>query len=64
MRLQAVIFASLCTAAMATSIVHGQSPSNRDLRPPAAFADIRDPTARSRALFTEVAKVITNPRCS
>jgi hypothetical protein len=33
------------------------------LRPPSAFSDIADRAARSRALFAEVAKVITSPRC-
>jgi hypothetical protein len=63
MRLGAVILASLFTALTTTSLVHGQSSSNRDLRPPSAFAAIQDPNARSRALFTEAAKVITHPRC-
>ena len=34
-----------------------------ELRPPAAFAGITDPQARSRALFTEATKVIMSPRC-
>src|SRR5215475_5668307 len=34
-----------------------------DLQAPSAFATIKDPDARSRALFGETAKVITNPRC-
>jgi hypothetical protein len=34
-----------------------------DLRPPSAFATIEDSAARSRALFSEAAKVIMNPRC-
>src|SRR5215470_5251498 len=34
-----------------------------DLRAPSAFANIADADARSRALFSEAAKVITNPRC-
>ena len=34
-----------------------------DLRAPSAFANIPDLEARSRALFSEAAKVITNPRC-
>jgi len=33
------------------------------LRPPSAFEAVREPGARSRALFTEAAKVITHPRC-
>jgi len=33
------------------------------LKPPSAFAGIRDEAARSVALFTEAARVITSPRC-
>jgi hypothetical protein len=33
------------------------------LQPAAAFAGIADRAARSRALFTEAAKVLTHPRC-
>ena len=36
---------------------------DRELRAPAAFANIPDDAARSRALFAEAAKVIMNPRC-
>lgn len=34
-----------------------------ELRAPSAFSNIQDPQMRSRALFTEAAKVIMNPRC-
>src|SRR5262245_46029637 len=34
-----------------------------ELQAPSAFANIADSEARSRALFSEAAKVITNPRC-
>ncbi len=34
-----------------------------DLRAPSDFANIQDTAARSRALFSESAKVITHPRC-
>jgi hypothetical protein len=40
-----------------------QPPAGGGLRDPAAFAAIADQAARSRALFTEAAKVITSPRC-
>src|SRR5438132_4755634 len=40
-----------------------QAQNATDLREPAAFASITDRQARSRALFTEAAKVITHPRC-
>lgn len=35
----------------------------KDLRPLASFAAIPDQAERSRALFNEIAKVITHPRC-
>jgi hypothetical protein len=38
-----------------------QNPS--ELRSPSEFSGIQDPQTRSRALFTEAAKVIMNPRC-
>jgi hypothetical protein len=63
MRLPALICVSLCGAALATSLVYGQTPNNRDLRAASDFANIQDAPARSRALFTEAAKVIMNPRC-
>lgn len=34
-----------------------------ELRPPEAFQTIADPTARSRALFLEAARVMLHPRC-
>jgi hypothetical protein len=36
---------------------------SNDLRAPSAFANIADAQARSRALFSEAAKVIMGPRC-
>jgi len=38
-----------------------QTPSQ--IRAPASFSDIADRDARSRAMFSEVAKVLTGPRC-
>ena len=35
----------------------------RDLRPLSSFSGIADQAERSRALFNEVAKVVTHPRC-
>ncbi len=34
-----------------------------DLREPASFASIADPTARSQALFLEASRVMLHPRC-
>ncbi|WP_019904158.1 hypothetical protein [Methylobacterium sp. 77] len=40
----------------------GRVPADR-LAPPQSFAGIADPQARSAALFTELGKVLTSPRC-
>jgi hypothetical protein len=57
----------LAAAAFAVAIVAdrplAQGPAEAGLRDPSAFASISDPSARSRAIFDEVAKVITSPRC-
>ncbi len=53
-RLACVI--ALCLTAMTAS--HGA-----DLKSPADFASIADETERSTALFTEMGKVLTHPRC-
>ena len=55
---------SLCCAAL-LSAVHGsaQTSDPRGLSQPSSFAAIADPGERSRALFTEAAKVLTHPRC-
>jgi hypothetical protein len=37
--------------------------NHSSLRPPSAFSSISDPGERSRAIFAEVAKVLTHPRC-
>lgn len=37
--------------------------TGRALRPPSAFASIREPAARSAALFVEAGKVLQHPRC-
>jgi hypothetical protein len=58
------VFALSLTAAcalLAAGVSYGQD--RGELRPPSAFSDLPDQAARSRALFTEAAKVIMNPRC-
>ena len=52
-----------CAVALATTQSFPQRQSGVGLQSPAGFASIVDSAARSRALFTEAAKVITNPRC-
>jgi hypothetical protein len=54
----------LCAVLLVSSPAWAQAPNaGEELRPPSAFASIGDPAARSRALFSEAAKVLTNPRC-
>src|ERR1700704_5107474 len=55
--------AASCTALL---LVFGDETAAQDpteLRSPSDFSRIQDSQARSRALFVEAAKVITNPRC-
>jgi hypothetical protein len=54
--------ALLCCIMVAASMSGSAQPSNT-LQPPSAFAVISDPAERSRAIFSEMAKVLTNPRC-
>ena len=59
MRIVWISLAALFGLALCIPAARGQEP----LRPPSAFAGITDTAARSRALFTEAAKVFTSPRC-
>jgi hypothetical protein len=54
--------ALLCYMAVAASVSGSAQPSNT-LQPPSAFVAISDPAERSRAIFAEMAKVLTHPRC-
>ena len=54
--------AALATAAMA-QIQNTTTLNPKDLRPIASFSGIADQNERSRALFNEIAKVVTHPRC-
>jgi len=62
-RMRPAVLAPLCGALFL--LLAGPAPAQQrdELRAPAAFASIADREARSRALFTEAAKVIMNPRC-
>src|SRR5207245_162556 len=61
--------AALAPAALIASTGRAQTaappraPMSRELRPPSAFAGIRDPAARSAALFTEAGKLPQPARC-
>ena len=55
-----VAFVALLAGAPTTDAVSEQSDS---LATPESFASIADPAARSAAMFVELGKVLTNPRC-
>jgi hypothetical protein len=61
-RIVASLLACLLAAPLLGSVTNGQDRGG-ELRPPASFAGISDPQARSRLLFAEAAKVIMHPRC-
>ena len=62
MRTRAAFVVVAMTAA-ALAPAHARAQTARTLRAPSAFAGIRDPAARSAALFTEAGKVLRHPRC-
>jgi hypothetical protein len=62
MRFLAALFRTTIFSVIFISAVASHA-QDRELRAPAAFVDIQDDAARSRALFAEAAKVIMNPRC-
>ena len=62
MRITPLLGAAL-VAALTSASARAQTSAAAELRPPSAFANIADPATRSRALFTEAAKVFTSPRC-
>ncbi len=41
----------------------GSAQTSAQLPSPATFSHIADPAARSKAMFSEIAKVLTSPRC-
>jgi hypothetical protein len=53
--------AALLLSGLSAYAVSDETP--RTLAAPESFADIADTTARSAALFNELAKVLTHPRC-
>ena len=53
----------IAAAAIASVATLSGAQTGRGLRSPTAFNSIRDPGARSAALFTEAAKVLQHPRC-
>jgi len=63
MRVASVFVVTLGIAMIGVSPASSQSRSSNELQDPSAFAGIGDQQARSRALFSEIAKVLTHPRC-
>ena len=53
---------SVMAAGLIAAVV-GAEERRRPLRAPSAFTSIRDPAARSAALFVEAGKVLQHPRC-
>ena len=52
----------LAASAAVAQIQDTRTSNPRDLRPLASFSGISDQAERSRALFNEIAKVVTHPR--
>jgi hypothetical protein len=53
----------LAASAAVAQIQDTRTSNPRDLRPLASFSGISEQAERSRALFNEIAKVVTHPRC-
>jgi hypothetical protein len=62
MRIQVLVAAAALLTSMLTAYAVSDGPSDT-LASPESFAGIADPAARSEALFTELGKVLTHPRC-
>jgi hypothetical protein len=57
----ALILATAC--AVAASAAFAQTAPPASLKPPSEFQSIADQSERSRAIFAEIGKVLTHPRC-
>ena len=62
MRIQVLVAAAALLTSMLTAYAVSDGPSDT-LASPDSFASIGDTVARSAALFTELGKVLTHPRC-
>src|SRR5436305_10213658 len=62
MRVRTLVAAVALTTSMLTSYAASQTSANK-LASPESFGAIGDADARSAALFTELGKVLTHPRC-
>ena len=61
MRTAAMVFFSFAACWPVHAVA--QAPARQELQSPAAFQSIADPAERSRAMFAEIGKLITHPRC-
>jgi hypothetical protein len=62
MRTNLLVAVAALSMSMLTAYAVAEAQSER-LAPPESFASISDPAKRSVALFTELGKVLTHPRC-
>jgi hypothetical protein len=62
MRVKILVAAAALVMGMLTAFAGSEAQPDK-LAAPADFAGIADPAARSAALFTELGKVLTHPRC-
>lgn len=59
-----LIALAMAAVALPAAVVASSEPAApAGLKPVSAFATISDPAARSAAIFTEMGKVLTHPRC-
>jgi len=64
MRLAACVLAIAAVTTVASAQIQDTSKLNpKELRPLASFSSIADQGEKSRAIFNEIAKVVTHPRC-
>jgi hypothetical protein len=64
LRLQPVFLSAVLAAGTSFGVASAQSvPAQESLKDPSSFNSISDKAARSRAMFLEIGKVLTHPRC-
>jgi hypothetical protein len=63
MSYRSAAYFSIAGAAAAFALSGALAQTAQPLKAPADFASITDRSARSRAIFTEVGRVLTHPRC-
>jgi hypothetical protein len=61
MRTMAALLLGVLIAGRSTTLA--QPPARQELQSPSAFQSIGDRAQRSRAIFAEIGKVLTHPRC-